>query len=90
MLKRTNQLLLSLLIAVSLYYVPGIVRSQEAPPVAAPAAQQADIAGEKKNSLFEQTIYVPYDKLSKVFESPSRGVFLPYDEFQKLWQAARA
>ena len=90
MLKRTNQLLLSLLIAVSLYYVPSIVRSQEAPPVAAPAAQQADIAGEKKNSLFEQTIYVPYDKLSKVFESPSRGVFLPYDEFQKLWQAARA
>lgn len=90
MLKRTTQMLLILFIAVSLYYVPGVVRSQEAPPVAAPAAQQADVAGEKKNSLFEQTIYVPYDKLSKVFESPSRGVFLPYDEFQKLWQAARA
>ena len=90
MLKRTNQMLLSLFIAVSFYYVPSVVRSQEAPPVAAPAAQQADVAGEKKNSLFEQTIYVPYDKLSKVFESPSRGVFLPYDEFQKLWQAARA
>ena len=91
MLKRINQTLLSLFIAASLFSVPSVVRSQEAPPVAAAAAtQQAEEAGEKKNSLYEQTIYVPYDKLSKVFESPSRGVFLPYDEFQKLWQAARA
>ena len=92
MLKRTNQTLLSLFIAASLFYVPSVVRSQEAPPAVAAAAptEQAEEAGEKKNSIFEQTIYVPYDKLSKVFESPSRGVFLPYDEFQKLWQAARA
>ncbi|MCS5632555.1 MAG: hypothetical protein NZ744_17090 [Pirellulaceae bacterium] len=91
MLKRTNQTLLSLFIVASLFYVPSVVRSQEAPPAAAAApAEQAEEAGEKKNSIFEQTIYVPYDKLSKVFESPSRGVFLPYDEFQKLWQAARA
>ena len=91
MLKRTNQTLLSLFIAASLFYVPSVVRSQEAPPAAAAApTEQAEEAGEKKNSIFEQTIYVPYDKLSKVFESPSRGVFLPYDEFQKLWQAARA
>ncbi|MBT5123959.1 MAG: hypothetical protein HOM32_05080, partial [Planctomycetaceae bacterium] len=91
MLKRTNQTLLSLFIVASLFYVPSIVRSQEAPPVAATVAtEQAEEGGDKKNSLFEQTIYVPYDKLSKVFESPSRGVFLPYDEFQKLWQAARA
>ncbi|MBT3891770.1 MAG: hypothetical protein HOF72_14180 [Planctomycetaceae bacterium] len=89
MLKRTTQILLSLFIAASLFYVPSVVRSQEVPPVAA-APQQAEDTGEKKNSLFEQTIYVPYDKLSKVFESPARGVFLPYDEFQKLWQAARA
>ena len=90
MLKRTNQTLLSLFIAASLFYVPSVVRSQEAPPAAAAPTEQAEEAGEKKNSIFEQTIYVPYDKLSKVFESPSRGVFLPYDEFQKLWQAARA
>lgn len=91
MLKRTNQALLSVFIAIALFYGPSVVRSQEAPPVAeAAATEEADEAGEKKKSLFEQTIYVPYDKLSKVFESPSRGVFLPYDEFQKLWQAARA
>ncbi|MDE0816529.1 MAG: hypothetical protein OSA92_02645, partial [Pirellulaceae bacterium] len=70
MLKRTNQTLLSLFIVASLFYVPSVVRSQEAPPAAAAAqTKQAEEAGEKKNSIFEQTIYVPYDKLSKVFES---------------------
>lgn len=38
----------------------------------------------------EQTIYIPYDKLKDVFEREGRGVFLPYDQFQKLWQEARS
>ena len=38
----------------------------------------------------EQTIYVPYDKLKDVFEREGRGVFLPYEQFQKLWQEARS
>ncbi|MCE9552375.1 MAG: hypothetical protein K8T91_03235, partial [Planctomycetes bacterium] len=38
----------------------------------------------------EQTIYVPYEKLREVFEKPGRGVFLSYEEFQQLWDAARA
>ena len=38
----------------------------------------------------EQTIYVPYEKLREVFEKPGRGVFLSYEEFQKLWKSARA
>jgi len=33
-------------------------------------------------------IYVPYEKLKDVFESQKQGVFLPYEEFQRLWQAA--
>ena len=37
----------------------------------------------------EQTIYVPFSKLRKVFEQPGRGVFLPYEEFQTLWKQAR-
>ncbi|MDZ4852436.1 MAG: hypothetical protein SGI77_24370 [Pirellulaceae bacterium] len=37
----------------------------------------------------EQTIYVPFSKLRDVFEKEGRGVFLPYDQFQKLWNAAR-
>lgn len=38
--------------------------------------------------LKEKTVYVPYEKLREVFERDGRGVFLPYDEFQQLWQAA--
>ncbi|MBU0639020.1 MAG: hypothetical protein KKB50_09160 [Planctomycetes bacterium] len=37
----------------------------------------------------EQTIYIPYEKLREVFEREGRGVFLPYEEFQALWRAAR-
>jgi len=40
--------------------------------------------------LREQTIYVPYKKLHEVFEKKGRGVFLPYEEFRQLWEAARA
>jgi hypothetical protein len=44
---------------------------------------------EDQDFLREQTIYVPYSKLRQVFEQEGRGVFLPYDEFQKLWKQAR-
>ncbi|MDR1958113.1 MAG: hypothetical protein LBQ54_03555 [Planctomycetaceae bacterium] len=37
----------------------------------------------------EQTVYVPYEKLRGAFESEGRGVFLPYAEFRKLWDAAK-
>jgi hypothetical protein len=37
----------------------------------------------------EQTVYVPYDKLKNTFEQEGRGVFLPYAEFRKLWDAAK-
>ena len=37
----------------------------------------------------EQTIYIPYTKLRPIFEKEGRGVFVPYDEFQRLWKAAR-
>ena len=47
-------------------------------------------AAEKENVLNEQTIYIPYEKLRKVFEKEGRGVFLPYEKFQELWNAARA
>lgn len=38
----------------------------------------------------EQTIYIPYEELENVFEREGRGVFLPYEQFQALWKAARA
>ena len=52
-----------------------------------PAAKQA--AGEETALVREQTIYIPYEKLRKVFEKEGRGVFLPYEKFRELWEAAR-
>ncbi len=43
----------------------------------------------KEKVIREQTIYIPYEKLRKVFEKEGRGVFLPYEKFQELWQAAQ-
>ncbi|MBN1973498.1 MAG: hypothetical protein JW787_07645 [Sedimentisphaerales bacterium] len=34
-------------------------------------------------------VYVPYEELKKVFETEGQGVFLPYRDFQKLWEAAQ-
>ncbi len=42
-----------------------------------------------QDSINEQTIYIPYDKLREVFERDGRGVFLPYEKFQQLWNEAR-
>jgi hypothetical protein len=49
-----------------------------------------DEADAENGTIREQTIYVPYSKLRTVFEQKGRGVFLPYEEFQKLWKQARA
>jgi len=46
-------------------------------------------AAETDDSFREETIYIPYDRLKKVFEKEGRGVFLPYEKFQELWKAAR-
>ncbi len=34
-------------------------------------------------------IYVPYEKLDKVFQAEDKGVFLPYSEFKELWEFYR-
>lgn len=34
-------------------------------------------------------VYVPYEKLKGVFETEKQGVFLPYEEFRRLWREAR-
>ncbi len=34
-------------------------------------------------------VYVPYEKLKNVFETEGQGVFLPYTDFQKLWEASQ-
>lgn len=62
-------------------------------PAPAPTPAPAATAGEDPqvpDPLREQTIYVPYEKLKNVFEKTGRGVFIPYEKFQELWNAARA
>ncbi|MDR2705228.1 MAG: hypothetical protein LBC02_05565, partial [Planctomycetaceae bacterium] len=44
----------------------------------------------REKNLNERTIYIPYEKLRNIFEQPGRGVFVPYDEFKALWNAAKA
>jgi hypothetical protein len=63
----------------------------EKPAADSPSEKDAaDKAASKTDKeLREQSIYIPYEKLRKVFEKEGRGVFLPYKEFQELWQAAR-
>ncbi|HUP79299.1 MAG TPA: hypothetical protein VM260_12180, partial [Pirellula sp.] len=53
-------------------------------------AQQETEPTPSERAKSEQTIYIPYDKLKDVFEREGRGVFLPYDQFQKLWHEARS
>ncbi len=57
-------------------------------PAQPPTEPVAEQAPESNEQLKEQTIYIPYDKLDKVFEQPGRGVFLPYEKFQQLWNRA--
>ena len=74
--------------------------SPKAPTVilllAAALVSAADQTNESANGtasedakIREQSIYIPYTKLREVFEREGRGVFLPYEEFQRLWTAAR-
>ncbi len=56
----------------------------------APAKDASDSASSRDGqSLREQDIYIPYDKLRQVFEKHGRGVFLPYEEFEELWRTAQ-
>lgn len=39
--------------------------------------------------LVEQSIYIPYDHIKEQFERDGRGVFIPYEQFNELWQRAQ-
>src|SRR5262245_27716495 len=69
------------------------VAAQEPPQPPGNTAGQANSGTQpdaaKEPPAREQTIYIPYSKLRHIFEKEGRGVFVPYDEFQRLWKAAR-
>ena len=62
----------------------------EKPADPKPADSPANVDTAKDDTIREQTIYIPYEKLKTVFEKQGRGVFLPYEQFQALWKQARA
>ena len=53
------------------------------------AGEEPPEAPPSKVLLRERNVYVPYEKLKETFEKEGRGVFLPYEEFLKLWNAAQ-
>ena len=65
--------------------MPKAAPCQDATPAPATSAEKTPDA----EVLREQSIYIPYEKLRRVFEEHGRGVFLPYEQFQELWRAAR-
>ena len=69
---------------LALFLVPAMLPAQE-PPTPAPVTEKGP---ETPVVIREQTVYVPYTKLKDVFEKEGRGIFLPYEEFLKLWRAA--
>ena len=70
----------SVLIVLSL--ITGALPAQE------PAAPGAAADAKPPMVVVEKTVYVPYSKLKDVFEKEDRGIFLPYQEFLKLWRQA--
>ncbi|MFH1423245.1 MAG: hypothetical protein ABIH42_11115, partial [Planctomycetota bacterium] len=50
-------------------------------------AQESNEVNEQRET--EHTVYIPYRDIDKVFEQSGRGVFLPYEQFIKLWRQAK-
>ena len=69
---------------LALFLALGMLPAQE-PPAPAPVTEKGQGT---PVVIREQTVYVPYTKLKDVFEKEGRGIFLPYEEFLKLWRAA--
>jgi len=90
---RANRIVL-VLCMLAMAALPPLVSAAENPPAAKPAAAEkaapaASPAPATPPPIREESIYIPYTKLREVFEKEGRGVFLPYEKFQALWQAAR-
>ena len=78
------------MLVVSCVFLPVATAQQPVDdPVAAAAPPTVDSDAADDRAIREQSIYVPYKKLREVFEKSGRGVFLPYEEFQALWEKAR-
>ncbi|MFQ5653883.1 MAG: hypothetical protein ACE5GW_04015 [Planctomycetota bacterium] len=74
---------------LSLALFLGGALAQDPPPTAPPAGGEEGAGGLPAEIVRERAYYVPFEKLEDVFERTGRGIFLPYEEFLELWEAAR-
>ncbi len=70
--------------ALALSLAAGATARAQVPDPTRPPGQDAG-----REIVVEKTVYVPFEKLEAVFEKEGRGIFLPYEEFLKLWQAGQ-
>ena len=59
------------------------------PPTQEPPVQEPERKFEVPGWVIEQSIYIPYERIRDKFEQSGRGVYLPYEQFEELWNAAR-
>ena len=85
---RPGLILLSV-VAIGLFLVPWKGYGQDVDSEDPTSATEASATETSATEIREQTIYVPYAELRDVFEKEGRGVFLPYEQFKKLWESAR-
>lgn len=101
-MKATKALVLTLLLLVAATHVTAAAPAKPMPDaVSDPAASSApplrlvkenapaDEKTEAPKLIRENNIYIPYKDLVKIFEKKGRGIFLPYEEFLRLWHAAQ-
>ena len=84
-----QRVLLGAFAAAAFSFTARAFADDDKPGDSKPSTPPADAADKKDNSLREQDIYIPYDKLRSVFEKHGRGVYLPYEKFEELWNAAQ-
>ena len=66
-----------------------LLGAQGARPLPAQEVGPKAPSGKPKQIVRQETVYVPYEKLKEIFEKEGRGIFLPYEEFLRLWHAAQ-
>ncbi|MBI4604822.1 MAG: hypothetical protein HY721_22905, partial [Planctomycetes bacterium] len=89
--RMTSAALAAALCAAALKAQEPAAPAQQPAAVDKPAAADKPATSEKPtaDTFIEKTVYVPYALLADVFEKEGRGIFLPYEEFLRLWQAAQ-
>ncbi|MCA9402753.1 MAG: hypothetical protein KC897_03145 [Candidatus Omnitrophica bacterium] len=68
--------------------VEAVQVAQEADRSAAQKLMQRRNVPTKAPHVTQSKVYVPYEKLDSMFTAGDKGVYIPYSDFLKLWEAA--